>query len=128
MSLQRRKFILLSATTTATLASSSMLLKAADSINLLDLREDFKSEISTNHGHALSLSTMEIVQLLRQADQSPTDEVTIDIQGDSSHPHLLVLSTNELNNILLGEEISKPSSADFGHAHDVTLSLTIIET
>ncbi len=76
-----------------------------------------RSEISNNHGHALILSLSELVQILQKTHKE--GPVSINIQGDSRHPHQVVLDSAQSLELLLSGQISLTSSTDAGHSHAV---------
>lgn len=68
--------------------------------------------ISANHGHTLEVSA---------ADLEARTEKTYDIQGSSSHPHLLTVTAADFEILQSGGSVTKTSTTDAGHAHDVTI-------
>lgn len=86
---------------------------------------DFSLEqtIDFNHGHLVSLSLTEAVNHLRDLKDSGLASVTLDIQGQSGHPHSMSLSSDQLVALIQGDTVQVVSSEDFGHAHGVTMTL-----
>jgi hypothetical protein len=66
-------------------------------------------QVSENHGHAVSLS-------------GNAFEVKLDIVGESSHSHTIVLSLEDLITIRDGQPLTVQSSEEFGHAHEVVFN------
>lgn len=82
------------------------------------------AEIGRNHGHALRLSLLETVSILR--DLQPEEKsVEVDIQGGSGHNHTVSMHYDNLLDILLGKKVILDSSEDAGHKHGVELSFEI---
>ena len=83
-----------------------------------------QSEISRNHGHELELSLEDLIVILRElnAEEEKT-EVSLDIQGQSGHPHTVFMTNDLVMEILIGGSVEVESSVDAGHAHFVTITL-----
>lgn len=71
------------------------------------------SSISANHGHSASITAAQL-----QAGGA----VSLNIRGNSSHPHSVGLSADEVVSIRNGGRVSKESSNDEGHTHTVTFN------
>ena len=81
------------------------------------------TEIAKNHGHALELSMVEVVEALRKNIQG--EVIAFDIQGSSNHGHSLVLIELELLDLIKVGTVEAVSSKDGGHSHGVTITLQI---
>ena len=83
------------------------------------------AEISANHGHALNLSPVQALKLLRATKNS--GPVSLDIKGQSGHPHAVAITHEDL--LLLFEQgtLAKDSSLVAGHSHHVTIHLDVTE-
>lgn len=77
-----------------------------------------ESEISKNHGHEF---TIELDQLIKQSGSS------FSIQGESGHPHKIVIAADQIVKLLQGQKVVIVSSTDAGHSHSATLSLLEVE-
>lgn len=73
-----------------------------------------ESEIGKNHGHEFMI---ELSELVKAGGQS------LDIQGESGHPHTIVISNDQIIALMKGEQVVLVSSKDAGHTHQVTLVL-----
>lgn len=69
--------------------------------------------ISSNHGHTADLSTSDLTLTM----------LSLGIQGDSTHPHTVELSMEDLQAIADGTRRTVESSSDAGHTHSVTFEL-----
>jgi hypothetical protein len=69
--------------------------------------------IGTNHGH---------VMVIPATDLDSTTEKTYPIQGDSSHPHNVILTAAQLAQLKDRATVEVQSSTDNGHAHTITLT------
>lgn len=79
--------------------------------------------IGTNHGHALTLTLVDVI--LGAQDAQGTGMVAFDIQGKSGHPHTLELTSEDFVTLIVEGSLEKESSIDFGHPHTVTVTLTV---
>ena len=77
------------------------------------LQNGTNSNIGTNHGHNLSVSS---------ADVNAGAEKTYDITGSSDHPHRVTVSAANFNTLKSNQQISLISTNDDGHTHSVTIS------
>ena len=123
MNQHRRKFITMTATTATLLGGSAAVLSAQEISS--EPQDKVIADISANHGHDLELNIADLVQLYRAANDDANEEVKVEIQGTSPHPHSVVLNAAEINAVLLGETITKVSSSEFGHTHNVVITLEI---
>ena len=114
---RRNFFAALGATTVA--ASLPLSLQAAECSEELPTDAD----ISSNHGHAIDLTIKQVLQLLRETNDSCP--VEIDIQGNSGHPHAIQLSHQNLLDLIIKGEIREKATVVAGHSHDVNISLVI---
>jgi hypothetical protein len=69
--------------------------------------------VGTNHGHSAVITAAQL---------NAAEEVSLDITGDSSHPHTVDLSAEEVQQIGAGQQVSKESSNDASHTHTVTFN------
>ena len=69
--------------------------------------------MSNNHGHEA---------VITGAEFSAEGDVELDIRGQANHPHVLQLTRAELDLIQSGAPVSKTSSNQQGHTHQVTFS------
>jgi hypothetical protein len=69
--------------------------------------------VSANHGHEA---------VIERAELNEGGEIELDIRGDADHPHTVELSEPEVMRIAEGERVSKQSSSDAGHSHQVTFN------
>lgn len=74
---------------------------------------DVIGSISANHGHAATVT---------RAQLTAAGAINLDIRGTATHPHTVSLSQSEVMAIAAGQRVSKMSSNDDGHAHDVTFN------
>jgi hypothetical protein len=75
--------------------------------------QDVTGTVGSNHGHTAVVTAAELAS---------TEEVVLDIQGTSDHPHSVRLSAAELGMIGAGQRVSKQSSEDASHTHSVTFN------
>jgi hypothetical protein len=69
--------------------------------------------ISANHGHSA---------VVTGAQLSAGNGVTLNIQGSAGHPHTVQLSSGEVQQIADGQRVSKVSSTDQSHSHQVSFN------
>jgi hypothetical protein len=69
--------------------------------------------ISANHGHVATVTSAQL---------SAGNDVTLNIQGSSDHPHTVVLSSAEVTQVRNGQRVAKTSSTDAAHNHTVTFN------
>ena len=69
--------------------------------------------ISANHGHVAVITAARLA--------SPTD-VDLDITGTAGHSHHVTLSAAEIGQIAGNARVTKTSTTDSGHNHDVTFN------
>lgn len=74
---------------------------------------DRVGSISANHGHSA---------ILRAAQITAADAVTLDIRGTADHTHSVGLSADEVRAVGNGQRVSKNSSVDDAHNHTVTFN------
>jgi hypothetical protein len=74
---------------------------------------DKVGSVSANHGHRA---------IITAAQLSVGAALTLQIRGDSDHPHTVQLSAGEVGQIAAGTRVSKASSVDDGHDHTVTFN------
>jgi hypothetical protein len=69
--------------------------------------------IGTNHGHSAVITSAEIIG---------GAAISLDIRGQSDHPHTVVLSAAEVVSIGGNKRVSKESTTNDGHSHTVTFN------
>lgn len=69
--------------------------------------------VANNHGH---------VVVVTSAQQLAGGNITLNIQGDSSHDHTLELTAAEVSRIRAGERVAKDSVLSRGHVHTVVFN------
>jgi len=74
---------------------------------------DTVGTVSSNHGHSAVIGAARLA--------SPV-EVSLDITGTSSHPHTVMLSAEDVQQIAGGTRVSRESSTDASHSHTVTFN------
>lgn len=72
------------------------------------------SEISNNHGHALTVSLNDLVK---------SANTGFSIKGASGHPHVILIDNNTIVALMQGQTVTLSSSVDAGHMHQVVLKL-----
>ena len=70
-------------------------------------------QISANHGHTAVITAARLA--------SPID-INLDIKGTSGHTHTVSLSAAEIGQIAGSTRVTKTSTTDDGHSHDVTFN------
>ena len=70
-------------------------------------------DISNNHGHHGAISYESVII---------GNQLTIDIQGDSGHPHTLTLTEDDLKVLRQKLVVDVKSSVDANHAHMVRIT------
>ncbi len=122
--MKRKEFLRNAAIAGAGLFAAPLLSRAAEGNSVLsEKNSQFQTTISiaSNHGHILELDLDGIVTALQSSRANGS--ITIDIQGESRHPHLLQLTQLELIQLLSDGLLEKDSSVDRGHSHTVRLEL-----
>ena len=74
---------------------------------------DKVGQISANHGHTAVITAAQL---------AAGGAVDLNIQGSSGHRHNVLLSGNEVVQVAGGTRVTKASSNDDGHTHDVTFN------
>jgi hypothetical protein len=69
--------------------------------------------ISANHNHTAVISAARLAQ---------GGDLDLDISGTAGHPHRVALTGAELTQIAAGTRVSKNSTTDDGHNHQVTFN------
>jgi hypothetical protein len=118
--MQRRKFFKI-AGGTAALMSLPFSLKAAET-EAGGVR--VTTEIGSNHGHDLVLEVADVIALLKET--KVMGPVELDIQGQSGHPHGIVMDEQTLIQILSQESVQIESTNVAGHTHSVNITLSLI--
>jgi len=74
---------------------------------------DKHGTVGSNHGHTATITAARLA--------SPAD-ISLDIRGQSDHPHTVMLSAAEITSIAANQRVSKESTTDDGHSHTVTFN------
>ena len=74
---------------------------------------DKLGNVSANHGHVARLTAAEL---------TAGNALTLQIRGESDHPHTVVLSAGEVASIAAGQRVGKASSEEQVHTHTVTFN------
>jgi hypothetical protein len=76
---------------------------------------DVVGNVSNNHGHTVTVTAAQL---------SAAGDVTLEVQGTSSHPHQVTLSANDIRTIRSGARLSKDTtpSPSGSHFHTVTFN------
>ncbi len=69
--------------------------------------------ISANHGHTATVNGAQL---------TAGGAVKLDIRGTSDHPHTLELTAADITSIAAGNKVTRESTTDSGHSHDVTFN------
>jgi hypothetical protein len=69
--------------------------------------------ISENHGHQA---------VIERAQLTAGGAIAVDIRGSADHPHRVQLSAAEVAQIAVGQRVTKESSTDAFHAHQVSFN------
>lgn len=118
--MQRRKFFKV-AGGAAALMSLPLGLKAAETeVGGVAI----STEIGNNHGHDLVLEVGDVIALLKETKEM--GPVELDIQGESGHPHGVILDEATVLQVLLQEPVQLVSTNVAGHTHPVDISLRLL--
>jgi hypothetical protein len=74
---------------------------------------DVSGTVSANHGH---------VATVRSADITAGGGVSLNIMGQADHPHTVVLTATQVQQIGNRQQVSVTSSTDAAHQHTVTFN------
>ena len=74
---------------------------------------DKVGQISNNHGHSAVITA---------ALLTAGGALQLDITGTATHPHRVSLTAAEVASIAAGTKVTKESTTDNGHSHDVTFN------
>jgi hypothetical protein len=74
---------------------------------------DREGVVSSNHGHRA---------IVTAAQLNSNSAVTIDMRYQATHNHTLTLSATDLGSIAENARVTKTSSTDEGHSHNVTFN------
>lgn len=69
--------------------------------------------VGSNHGHSAVITAAQL---------TAAGAVSLDIRGQSDHPHTVSLSAAQIASIAASQRVSKESSSDDGHSHTVTFN------
>ncbi|HET7291112.1 MAG TPA: hypothetical protein VFM88_01680 [Vicinamibacteria bacterium] len=70
-------------------------------------------QISANHGHRA---------LVTRAELTSGNDLSLDIQGEAPHTHLVILTAAEVASIRGGARVSKGTTTTEAHQHNVTFN------
>lgn len=71
------------------------------------------SLITANHSHAAVITSAQL---------TAGSELLLSIQGTATHNHVVTLSPADITNIRNGVQVTKTSTREFDHVHDVTFN------
>jgi hypothetical protein len=74
---------------------------------------DVSGTISANHGHVATITGAQI---------TAAGALNLNIQGSATHPHTVTLSADEVRQIGARVQLTKMSSTDNNHSHNVTFN------
>ena len=74
---------------------------------------DKVGQVSNNHGHIAKITGAEL---------TAGGAISLNIQGDATHPHTVNLSAADMTAIAANQKVSKESSTDASHSHTVTFN------
>jgi hypothetical protein len=74
---------------------------------------DVPGTISNNHGHLATITAAQI---------TGANAVSLDIQGNATHPHTVDVTQADLRNLQSRQVVSKDSTNNSGHQHTVTFT------
>ena len=83
-----------------------------------------QSDILNNHGHEVVLNPALALEMLRETQDSG-GATTLNIQGQSRHPHTITLRHEDLLDLFIEGEAEVLTSTDSGHQHGVNIRLII---
>jgi aspartate 1-decarboxylase len=69
--------------------------------------------VSANHGHRAVITGAQLMA---------NGMLSLDITGTADHPHTVELSASDLTQIQNGQRVSKTSSTNVAHSHNVTFN------
>jgi hypothetical protein len=69
--------------------------------------------VSENHGHVATITGAQI---------TAAGALSLNIQGTATHPHTVTLSADEVRQIGGRQRVTKTSSSQDGHTHNVTFN------
>jgi hypothetical protein len=74
---------------------------------------DVTGTVSANHGH---------VATVRAVDITAAGAVSLDIRGQADHPHTVMLTATQVQQIGNRQQLTATSTTDAGHQHTVTFN------
>jgi hypothetical protein len=74
---------------------------------------DRTGTISANHGHTATILAAQL---------TAANAISLDIRGQATHPHTVVIAQAEMAQIAANQRVSKDSTTDSGHSHTVTFN------
>jgi hypothetical protein len=69
--------------------------------------------VSANHGHVAVITAARLME---------GGDLALDITGNADHPHAVALSAADLTAIAANQQVSKTSSTNSSHSHQVTFN------
>ena len=74
---------------------------------------DIQGSISANHGHVATITSAQL---------TAGNAVSLNIQGNATHPHTVDVSQAELRTLQGRQAVTKESTNNSGHQHTVTFT------
>jgi len=74
---------------------------------------DVNGNISANHGH---------IAVITGAQITAANAISLNIQGNATHPHTVDISQADLRSLLNKQAVSHESTNNSGHSHTVTFT------
>jgi hypothetical protein len=75
--------------------------------------QDVSGVVSANHGHIATVTSAQI---------TAANEVTLNIQGNATHNHVVSLTADQIRSIAARTQVAVMSTTDSGHNHMVTFN------
>ena len=98
----------------AVLAGATITISGCDDANLAaPSGASAAGTISGNHGHSAVITSGEL---------TARGAISLNIAGSAGHPHTVELSAAEVGQIADGMQVTKTSSTDDFHSHNVTFN------
>jgi len=69
--------------------------------------------VSANHGHVAVITAARLME---------GGDLSLDITGNADHPHTVALAAADLTAIAANQQVSKTSSTNSSHSHQVTFN------
>lgn len=109
-SINRRDFTLQSA---LAILSAATITISCDDDTPTRPSTDVTGAVSANHGHQA---------VIERARLTGGGAITLDIRGSADHPHTVQLTAAEVGQIAAGQRVTKESSTDAFHSHQVSFN------